>query len=138
MIYVKTKLIFVLLKIMIEINIQYFSEISYPFTPENSYGSIVMLRSDGGGTPLVYLPGNHDEFARTYCGTHAGGLEFADKAIHEAASEAPSIDFLKAPFFSIGYVEAYSLGNLIIIAYFGFARLEGQLGGSAAEHHLTS
>ncbi len=38
------------------------------------------------GTRLVYVPGNHDEFARAYCGGDAeGDLEFADEIIHEAA-----------------------------------------------------
>ena len=38
------------------------------------------------GTRLVYVPGNHDEFARAYCGGEASGdLEFANETIHEAA-----------------------------------------------------
>ena len=38
------------------------------------------------GTRLVYVPGNHDEFARAYCGGESSGdLEFADETIHEAA-----------------------------------------------------
>ena len=37
------------------------------------------------GTRLVYLPGNHDEFARSYSGEQSGDLEFADEVIHEAA-----------------------------------------------------
>ncbi|CAN5218295.1 UDP-2,3-diacylglucosamine diphosphatase [soil metagenome] len=37
------------------------------------------------GTRLVYLPGNHDEFARSYNGTESSSLEFTDNAIHEAA-----------------------------------------------------
>ena len=36
------------------------------------------------GTRLVYLPGNHDEFARAYCGRSAE-LEIMDTAIHTAA-----------------------------------------------------
>jgi UDP-2,3-diacylglucosamine pyrophosphatase LpxH len=39
------------------------------------------------GTRLVYVPGNHDEFARAYCGGESSGdLEFADETIHEAAN----------------------------------------------------
>ena len=31
-------------------------------------------------------PGNHDEFARAYCGGESSGdLEFADEVVHEAA-----------------------------------------------------
>ncbi len=38
------------------------------------------------GTRLVYVPGNHDEFARAYCGGESSGdLEFANETIHEAA-----------------------------------------------------
>ncbi len=37
------------------------------------------------GTRLVYVPGNHDEFARVYSGGQSGDLEFADEMIHEAA-----------------------------------------------------
>lgn len=38
------------------------------------------------GTRLVYVPGNHDEFARAYNGGQSEGLEFADEIIHEAAN----------------------------------------------------
>jgi UDP-2,3-diacylglucosamine pyrophosphatase LpxH len=44
-----------------------------------------LMNKAQAGARLVYLPGNHDEFARTYCGGQSAGLEFADKAIHEAA-----------------------------------------------------
>jgi len=38
------------------------------------------------GTRLVYVPGNHDEFARSYNGGQSSeGLEFADEIVHEAA-----------------------------------------------------
>jgi UDP-2,3-diacylglucosamine pyrophosphatase LpxH len=38
------------------------------------------------GTRLVYLPGNHDEFARAYClGESSGDLEFANETVHQAA-----------------------------------------------------
>jgi UDP-2,3-diacylglucosamine pyrophosphatase LpxH len=37
------------------------------------------------GARLVYLPGNHDEFAREYCGARADSFEITDRAIHEAA-----------------------------------------------------
>ena len=33
----------------------------------------------------IYLPGNHDEFLRDYYGTHFGGIEVKETAIHEAA-----------------------------------------------------
>jgi UDP-2,3-diacylglucosamine pyrophosphatase LpxH len=34
---------------------------------------------------LVYVPGNHDEFLRDYCGTRFGGIEVVESAIHVAA-----------------------------------------------------
>jgi UDP-2,3-diacylglucosamine pyrophosphatase LpxH len=44
-----------------------------------------MLRKGRKGSRIVYLPGNHDEFLRDYLGTHFGGVEVADTAIHETA-----------------------------------------------------
>src|SRR5258705_1269125 len=37
------------------------------------------------GVRVVYLPGNHDEFLRGYCGTHFAGIEVVDWTMHEAA-----------------------------------------------------
>jgi UDP-2,3-diacylglucosamine pyrophosphatase LpxH len=34
---------------------------------------------------LFYIPGNHDEFLRDYYGTHFGGIEVLEDAIHVAA-----------------------------------------------------
>ena len=34
-----------------------------------------LLRRARKGTRVVYLPGNHDEFARGYLGHHFGGIE---------------------------------------------------------------
>jgi UDP-2,3-diacylglucosamine pyrophosphatase LpxH len=44
-----------------------------------------LLRKARKGARLVYLPGNHDEFLRGYYGTHFGGVEVAENAIHTAA-----------------------------------------------------
>lgn len=44
-----------------------------------------LLRKGRKGTRMVYLPGNHDEFLRDYYGTHFGGIEVVETAIHEAA-----------------------------------------------------
>lgn len=44
-----------------------------------------LLRKGRKGTRMVYVPGNHDEFLRGYYGTHFGGIEVAETAIHEAA-----------------------------------------------------
>ena len=44
-----------------------------------------LLRKGRKGTRIVYLPGNHDEFLRDYYGTHFGGIDVVETAIHEAA-----------------------------------------------------
>jgi UDP-2,3-diacylglucosamine pyrophosphatase LpxH len=43
-----------------------------------------LLRKARKSTRIVYVPGNHDEFLRDYYGTHFGGVEVAETAIHEA------------------------------------------------------
>ena len=37
------------------------------------------------GTRVVYLPGNHDQFVRAFCGGRLDGFDIADNAVHEAA-----------------------------------------------------
>ena len=44
-----------------------------------------LLRKARKGARIVYVPGNHDEFLRGYYGTHFGGVEVAEHAIHEGA-----------------------------------------------------
>ena len=44
-----------------------------------------LLRKARKGTRIVYIPGNHDEFLRSFPGTHFGGIEVAERAIHEMA-----------------------------------------------------
>jgi UDP-2,3-diacylglucosamine pyrophosphatase LpxH len=44
-----------------------------------------MLRKARKGARIIYVPGNHDEFLRDYFGTHFGGIEVADSAIHQSA-----------------------------------------------------
>ncbi len=44
-----------------------------------------LLRKARKGTRIVYMPGNHDEFLRDYYGTHFGGIEVVENAIHEGA-----------------------------------------------------
>ena len=43
-----------------------------------------LLRKARKGARIVYVPGNHDEFLRDYFGTHFGGIEVVDFAIHES------------------------------------------------------
>ena len=44
-----------------------------------------LLRKARKGTRIVYVPGNHDEFLRDYYGTHFGGIEVVENAIHQGA-----------------------------------------------------
>jgi UDP-2,3-diacylglucosamine pyrophosphatase LpxH len=44
-----------------------------------------LLRQARKGARLRYIPGNHDEFLRDYYGTHFGGIEVLEDAIHVAA-----------------------------------------------------
>ena len=44
-----------------------------------------VLRLARKGVRVVYIPGNHDEFAREYCGLNFGGVEVAREAVHELA-----------------------------------------------------
>ena len=44
-----------------------------------------LLRKVRKGARVIYIPCNHDEFARDYVGMVFGGVEVADSAIHETA-----------------------------------------------------
>jgi UDP-2,3-diacylglucosamine pyrophosphatase LpxH len=45
-----------------------------------------VLRKARKGTRVIYVPGNHDEFLRgDYYGTHFGGIEVTETAIHQGA-----------------------------------------------------
>ena len=44
-----------------------------------------LLRKARKGARLVYIPGNHDEFLRDYLGTHFGGIEVVEQALHATA-----------------------------------------------------
>jgi UDP-2,3-diacylglucosamine pyrophosphatase LpxH len=44
-----------------------------------------ILRKARKGARVIYLPGNHDEFLRGYYGTHFGGIEVQETAIHTSA-----------------------------------------------------
>jgi UDP-2,3-diacylglucosamine pyrophosphatase LpxH len=44
-----------------------------------------LLRKVRHGTRMIFIPGNHDEGLRDYCGTHFGGIEIARQAVHETA-----------------------------------------------------
>ncbi|MEM7620344.1 MAG: UDP-2,3-diacylglucosamine diphosphatase [Pseudomonadota bacterium] len=44
-----------------------------------------LLRRVRKGTRMIYIPGNHDEALREYCGMHFGGVEFVRNAVHVTA-----------------------------------------------------
>ena len=44
-----------------------------------------ILRKVDGGTRVIFVPGNHDEFARVYAGRLFGGIEIIQETIHETA-----------------------------------------------------
>lgn len=44
-----------------------------------------LLRKARKGTRIIYIPGNHDEFLRNYYGSHFGGVEVVEQAIHTGA-----------------------------------------------------
>jgi UDP-2,3-diacylglucosamine pyrophosphatase LpxH len=48
-----------------------------------------LLRKARKGARMIYIPGNHDEFLRDYYGTHFGGIEVVEDAIHVAADGTP-------------------------------------------------
>lgn len=44
-----------------------------------------LLRRSRKGCKVVFVPGNHDEFARQFDGHHFGGIEVANEAVHVTA-----------------------------------------------------
>ena len=44
-----------------------------------------LLRKARKGTRVIFVPGNHDEFARRYVGHNFGGIDVAEDWIHETA-----------------------------------------------------
>jgi UDP-2,3-diacylglucosamine pyrophosphatase LpxH len=44
-----------------------------------------LLRKARKGARIIYVPGNHDEAFRDYCGTHFGGVEVMTEAVHVTA-----------------------------------------------------
>ena len=44
-----------------------------------------ILRLARSGVGVIYIPGNHDEIIRDFCGVHFGGVAVARDAIHQAA-----------------------------------------------------
>jgi UDP-2,3-diacylglucosamine pyrophosphatase LpxH len=53
-----------------------------------AHGQVVaqILRKVDGGTRVIFVPGNHDEFARDYAGRLFGGIEIINETVHETAA----------------------------------------------------
>jgi UDP-2,3-diacylglucosamine pyrophosphatase LpxH len=47
-----------------------------------------LLRKARKGCRVIFVPGNHDEFARHYAGLHFGGIEVLSDVVHETAAGA--------------------------------------------------
>jgi UDP-2,3-diacylglucosamine pyrophosphatase LpxH len=45
-----------------------------------------LLKRARKGCRIIFVPGNHDEFARQFAGLHFGGIEVATEAVHVTAS----------------------------------------------------
>ncbi len=59
---------------------------SSPYWPQTHNDVIQkLLRKVRKGTRIVYIPGNHDEDLRAYCGHHFGGIEFKLNDVHTTA-----------------------------------------------------
>lgn len=58
-----------------------------PYWPQ-SHNDVLqkLLRKARKGTRVVFIPGNHDDGLREYCGMNFGGVEVRRDAIHEAAN----------------------------------------------------
>jgi UDP-2,3-diacylglucosamine pyrophosphatase LpxH len=58
------------------------------WTWRQSHNDVVqkILRKVRKGTKVIYVPGNHDEFARDFSGLAFGGIEVAHEAVHVTAS----------------------------------------------------
>jgi UDP-2,3-diacylglucosamine pyrophosphatase LpxH len=54
---------------------------------KQSHNDVVqkILRKVRKGTKVIYIPGNHDEFARDFSGLAFGGIEVAHEALHVTA-----------------------------------------------------
>lgn len=46
----------------------------------------VLLQKARDGARMIYIPGNHDEGLRDYCGSRFGGIEIVRDAVHVTAS----------------------------------------------------
>jgi UDP-2,3-diacylglucosamine pyrophosphatase LpxH len=45
----------------------------------------ILRKVDNNGTRVIFVPGNHDEFARDYAGRLFGGIEIVNETVHVTA-----------------------------------------------------
>jgi UDP-2,3-diacylglucosamine pyrophosphatase LpxH len=55
------------------------------WSPSHSAVLNTILRKVEEGTRVIYVPGNHDEVFRDYCGVSLAGVELKHEAVHETA-----------------------------------------------------
>jgi UDP-2,3-diacylglucosamine pyrophosphatase LpxH len=55
------------------------------WTQAQSHVVAEILRKVDAGTRVIFVPGNHDEFARDYAGRLFGGIEIINETVHETA-----------------------------------------------------
>jgi UDP-2,3-diacylglucosamine pyrophosphatase LpxH len=58
---------------------------SWYWSPAHSTVLNLILKKVQEGTRVIYVPGNHDEFFRDYCGVNLAGVELRREAVHETA-----------------------------------------------------
>lgn len=75
-----------------------------------------LLRQARKGARLIYIPGNHDEFLRDYYGTHFGGIEVVESALHVSA-EGKRLLVVHGDLFDIVVTQARWLAHLGDKAY---------------------
>ena len=61
-------------------------QLKYRWHWPQSHNDVVqkLLRKGRKGARIIYIAGNHDEFLRSFQGTHFGGVEVTETAVHEA------------------------------------------------------
>jgi UDP-2,3-diacylglucosamine pyrophosphatase LpxH len=55
---------------------------TWHWPPDHNVVVQKLLRAARKGTRIVYIPGNHDEFLRDYCGNNFGGVELVEEATY--------------------------------------------------------
>jgi UDP-2,3-diacylglucosamine pyrophosphatase LpxH len=75
-----------------------------------------LLRKARKGARMIYVPGNHDEFLRGYYGTHFGGIEVAERVVHQGADGRRYL-VIHGDLFDLVVTQARWLAHLGDVAY---------------------